>query len=62
MSISVIIPAYKAPEALDVCLKSAIKGQDHANQIIVVVDGFYELNAKVLDKVFRQYRGIGPGN
>ena len=50
MSISVIIPAYKAPEALEVCLESAIKGQDHANQIIVVVDGFYELNAKVLEK------------
>jgi glycosyltransferase involved in cell wall biosynthesis len=25
--ISVIIPTYKSPDALDLCLKSAIKGQ-----------------------------------
>jgi len=48
--ISVIIPTYKAPEALDLCLESAIKGQQNQNQIIVVVDGFYDLNKDVLDK------------
>jgi glycosyltransferase involved in cell wall biosynthesis len=48
--ISVIIPTYKAPGALDLCLKSAIEGQQNKNQIIVVVDGFYELNKEVLDK------------
>lgn len=48
--ISVIIPTYKEPEVLDVCLKSAIKGQIHNNQIIVVVDGFYEINREVLEK------------
>jgi glycosyltransferase involved in cell wall biosynthesis len=48
--ISVIIPTYKEPEALDVCLQSAINGQRRNNQIIVVVDGFYEINREVLDK------------
>ena len=48
--ISVIIPTYKEPEVLDLCLRSAIEGQIHTNQIIVVVDGFYELNKEVLKK------------
>jgi glycosyltransferase involved in cell wall biosynthesis len=48
--ISVIIPTYKEPEALDLCLASAIKGQTQKNQIIVVVDGFYDLNKDVLEK------------
>ena len=47
---SVIIPTYKEPEYLDLCLKSAFEGQDNDNEIIVVVDGFYELNKPVLDK------------
>jgi glycosyltransferase involved in cell wall biosynthesis len=48
--ISVIIPTYKEPEALDVCLRSAIEGQVNKNEIIVVVDGFYDINKEVLDK------------
>jgi glycosyltransferase involved in cell wall biosynthesis len=48
--ISVIIPTYKEPEVLDVCLNSAIKGQKLNNQIIVVVDGFYDINKEILDK------------
>jgi GT2 family glycosyltransferase len=48
--ISVIIPTYKSPEYLDLCLESAIVGQDDENQIIVVVDGFYDLNKEVLEK------------
>ena len=48
--ISVILPTYKSPDMLDLCLKSAIKGQQNKNQIIVVVDGFYELNKEVLEK------------
>ena len=48
--ISVICPTYKEPEVLDICLRSAIEGQYHKNQIIVVVDGFYEINKDVLDK------------
>lgn len=48
--ISVIIPTYKSPEMLDLCLRSCIEGQTQENQIIVVVDGFYELNKEVLEK------------
>jgi len=47
---SVIIPTYKEPEYLDLCLKSAFEGQVNNNEIIVVVDGFLELNQPVLDK------------
>ena len=48
--ISVIIPTYKSPEVLDLCLRSCIHGQRNTNQIIVVVDGFYEVNREVLEK------------
>ena len=48
--ISVVIPTYKEPEALDLCLRSAIEGQKNKNQIIVVVDGFYDINKDVLEK------------
>ena len=48
--ITVVIPTYKEPEALDLCLKSAIEGQINNNQIIVVVDGFFDLNKEVLKK------------
>jgi len=48
--ISVIIPTYKAPEALDICLKSALDNEVNSNEIIVVVDGFYDLNRQVLEK------------
>jgi GT2 family glycosyltransferase len=48
--ISVIIPTYKSPEFLDLCLESAIVGQGDKNQIIVVVDGHYDLNKEVLEK------------
>lgn len=39
---------------LDLCLQSAINGQHNKNQIIVVVDGFYDLNKEVLEK-WREY-------
>jgi GT2 family glycosyltransferase len=48
--ISVIIPTYKSPQMLDLCLQSAIEGQQNQNQIIVVVDGFYDLNKEILEK------------
>jgi len=50
MPITVIIPTYKSPDALDLCLRSAIMGQENKNQIIVVVDGFYDINKDVLNK------------
>jgi len=48
--ISTIITTYKEPEVLDLCLKSAIEGQQNENQIIVVVDGYYDINKEVLEK------------
>jgi glycosyltransferase involved in cell wall biosynthesis len=48
--ISVIIPTYKEPEYLDLCLRSAFEGQENENEVIVVVDGYMELNKEVLDK------------
>jgi GT2 family glycosyltransferase len=48
--ISVIIPTYKSPEMLDLCLHSCVEGQQNKNQIIVVVDGFYDINKEVLEK------------
>ena len=48
--ISVIIPTYKEPDYLDLCLQSAIENQNEQNEIIVVIDGFYDLNKSVLDK------------
>jgi glycosyltransferase involved in cell wall biosynthesis len=48
--ISVIIPTYSSPDALDLCLKSCIEGQTQKNEIIVIVDGFYDINKDVLEK------------
>ena len=48
--ISVIIPTYKSSDALDLCLYSAIKGQSKKNEIIVVVDGTYDINKHILEK------------
>lgn len=48
--ISAIIPTYKEPEYLDLCIASALEGQVNKNYIIVVVDGFYDLNKEVLEK------------
>ena len=48
--ISIIIPTYRNPEYLDICLKSAIEQQKNKNEIIVAVDGFIEESQEVLDK------------
>jgi glycosyltransferase involved in cell wall biosynthesis len=48
--ISVIIPTYKEPDVLDICLQSIFEGQEEENEIIVVVDGFYEINKPILNK------------
>lgn len=48
--ISLIIPTYKNPECLDICLKSAVENQVNQNEIIVIVDGFVEQSIEVLNK------------
>ena len=35
--ISVIIPTYKEPEYLDLCIESILSGQKYKNEIVVVV-------------------------
>jgi glycosyltransferase involved in cell wall biosynthesis len=50
MSISLIIPTYRNPEYLDICLKSAIDNQVNKNEIIVAIDGYIEESQHVLDK------------
>jgi glycosyltransferase involved in cell wall biosynthesis len=50
-NISVIIPTFNAPKALDLCLRSIIEGQQgRNNQIIVVIDGQYDINKEILEK------------
>ena len=48
--ISIIIPSYRNPDYLDICLKSCIEQQHNKNQIIVAIDGFIEESQDVLDK------------
>lgn len=48
--ISLIIPTYRNPECLDICLRSAIEGQSNKNQIIVIVDGYVDESQYILDK------------
>ena len=49
--ISLIIPTYRNPKYLDICLRSAVGGRvNKNNEIIVVVDGFVEESKEVLDK------------
>lgn len=48
--LSLIIPTYRNPKYLDLCLKSAIENQSTKNQILVVIDGFTEESQYVLDK------------
>jgi glycosyltransferase involved in cell wall biosynthesis len=54
--ISVVIPTYKSPEALDLCLRSIISGQKNNNEILVVVDGFFDTNKTILEKYSNNIR------
>ena len=48
--ITVVIPTYKCPDALELCIRSLLEGQVYKNEILVVVDGHYDINKEVLDK------------
>ena len=48
--ISVIIPSYRSPECLDICLQSALDNQQNSNEIICVIDGFVEESSHVMEK------------
>lgn len=50
-NVTLIIPTYRNPKYLDLCLKSAVKNRvDPNNHIIVIVDGFGFESADVLYK------------
>ena len=53
--ISLIIPTYRNPKCLDICLKSAIEQQKGKNEIIVIVDGFVEESKDILEKYINDY-------
>ena len=50
--ISVIIPTYKEPDYLDICLKSIFMDPSSRKnfEVVIVVDGFYDLNKTVIEK------------
>lgn len=48
--LSVIIPSYRNPAYLDLCLKSAFENQDGDNQIIAILDGYVEESKHVINK------------
>lgn len=48
--ISVILPTYRNPKYLDLCLNSILENQVNKNDIVVVVDGYFEESENVLRK------------
>ena len=48
--ISVVVPSYRSPRYLDICLDSLLDGQVNDNEIIVVIDGFVDESRYVIDK------------
>jgi len=52
--ISVIIPSYRNPKYLDLCLHSLTRGQYNNNEIVVVLDGYVKESEMVVNK----YKGI----
>jgi len=55
--ISIIIPTYRNPKYLELCLKSCIEQQCNKNEIIVAVDGYIEESQEVLDR-YKQHINI----
>ena len=48
--ISVIVPTYRNPKCMDICLESALKGQSGDNEIICIIDGFVDESKNVQEK------------
>lgn len=69
--ISVIIPTYKEPEYLKICLESIMLTQHNNNEIVIVYDGFYDLNKEVVEPykskldinevIFEENQGLAYG-
>lgn len=51
MNVTLIIPTYRNPKYLDLCLRSVVENREKAEtEIIVVVDGFFDESKSVLEK------------
>lgn len=48
--ISVIIPSYRNPKYLDLCLYSLLKGSINNNDIVVIIDGHLEESKNIINK------------
>lgn len=52
--LSVIIPSYRNPKYLDLCLKSLTEGMTEAHEVIVTLDGYVEESEEIVKK----YAGV----
>ena len=67
--ISVIIPSYRNPKYLDLCLHSLLTEQKNSNEVIVIIDGYVDESKWVIDKYkervgfieFPENRGLQSG-
>lgn len=57
--ITILIPTYNQPQALNLCLESIVKTQQNKNQIIVVENGYNEKNQPIFNK-YKEYIDILP--
>lgn len=58
-NVTVVIPTYRNPKCLNLCLHSAVRGKFlQQTEVIVIIDGFYEESKEVLEK----YKGISVIN
>lgn len=48
--ISVILPTYRNPKYLDLCLQSLTEHQTNQNEIIAIIDGYVDENKEVMEK------------
>jgi len=48
--ISVIVPSYRNPKCLDICLESLLRGQENTNEVICIIDGFVEESSSIIEK------------
>ncbi len=48
--LSVILPTYRNPFYLDLCLESLVRHQQNKNEIIVIVDGYVDESLAVLEQ------------
>lgn len=59
MKITAVIPSYKNPKYLDLCLESAIKTKKlDSTEILVVIDGYPDLSNDVINKYSQHINSI----